>query len=177
MRDNKKAQIWYMDLVIAIGIFVVILIITFRFISTDYVSTEKKGTETFFETEKLSEYLLSPGIPERWNESSVVIIGITSGENVLNISKLEMLKDLTNNDYEHTKFGFGFNSEFLIYFVNKEGVLLNLINQTFIGKSNYTNESFGTYMPSHITSIERFLAYKHDGVAEIIGMRVIGWQE
>jgi hypothetical protein len=177
MRKTRKAQIWYMDLIIAIGIFLIILIIAFRFLTSDYVTEEKRGSETFFEAEKLSEYLLSPGIPEDWNETNAVIYGITSGGNILNLSKLEMLKNISGNDYENAKFRFGINSDFLIYFVDKEGNFINLTNQTFIGKNGFTNDSFVAYTPSHIATIERFLAYRHDGIAEIIGMRVIGWQE
>ncbi len=173
---QTKAQLWYLDFIIGVTLFVIILIVSFRYVTTNVLSG-KEASHAPIDADKISEYLVSEGIPKNWTEDDIVIIGITSGDNMINLTKVELFKNMSQSDYNNVKFLFGISSDFIISFQDSSGNLLNLTNQTYIGKPGITLSDLSSTDPNNLMTIMRYLVYKHDGISEIVGMKVIVWQE
>ncbi len=121
---NKKNQIWYFDFIMGVTIFTLILIIAFKFVTSNFYIPGKETNNVLSEAEKLSETLLTMGIPTNWTEDTVLIPGVVDKGNILNTTKLQYLINLTNKNSNKVKNLFGIKSDFLVYFEDKEGNVL-----------------------------------------------------
>lgn len=112
MKQIKKAQIFSIDMIIAVTIFLIGLIIFFRYGSQIYYKNTANNLNT--EAEELSNKILSSGNPENWskfnlsdeNELKLIKeIGICNdGTNIVNNSKLKKAIQLSNENYKELKF-------------------------------------------------------------------------
>ena len=112
MKQTKKAQIFSIDMIIAVTIFLIGLIIFFRYGSQIYYKNTANSMNT--EAEELSNKIISSGSPKNWSElnlsndkelKSISAIGICNdGTNIVNNSKLEKLIQLSNKNYKELKF-------------------------------------------------------------------------
>ena len=119
---TKKAQIWGLDLIIAVFIFS-IGIVVFLIYSINYSG---EAVETFeklnYDGEIIMKNILSDGSPQNWNESNVIKIGILSN-NKVNETKLKIFYNLTKKDYHKTKLLL--NTKYDFYFFINEGFEIN----------------------------------------------------
>ncbi|MBN1502429.1 hypothetical protein JW930_02715 [Candidatus Woesearchaeota archaeon] len=175
-RFQTKSQIWYTDFIMATTMFLLVLVLSFHYITTNYIITAKETNQVVVEADKLSASLVSPGIPANWTNESVVSIGIAA-DSVLNITKLSYLWNMTSTHYETTKYTLGIKSDFLIYFQDRNGSVIDLVGAEFIGKPGFAPSTVQGNAPENIITITRYLTYKHDNVSDIVGMKVILWQE
>ena len=113
---SKKTQIWYFDFIMGVTIFTLILIVAFRFVTSNLYIPGKETNTILSEANVLSDSLLTPGVPANWTQDLVEIPGIVDENNALNITKLGYLVNLTNNNSNHVKNLFDITSDFLIYF-------------------------------------------------------------
>lgn len=102
----KKAQVWSLDFVVSVVIFLMALI-PLLFV-WDYVNAQKQQQMLFDEAENIalsvSDALLrTKGLPENWNTTSVNVIGLASKENILNITKVSYLLAMGSSDYNMTR--------------------------------------------------------------------------
>jgi hypothetical protein len=173
----KKAQVWYLDFIIGLSLFILISVLAFKYISVRFSDAEAEKGKIWDDAYRLTDSLLSPGIPSNWTRQDAVSLGISSDTNVLDMDKLERLKNFTKDGYDRTKLIFGIKSDYLVHFEDKNGVLLNLSNQSYIGKPGMNDASAVAGRPSDSLYYERYLVYRHDSVAEIITMKVLVWQQ
>jgi len=173
---KRKSQLWYLDYITAITMFTVILIIAFRYITNDYLMEGKNTDQIFSEAGKFSESLLTPGIPLNWSPENVVYVGICN-DNVINSTKLDMLKNMTRDNYQHTRYILGQTSDFLIYFENQTGDIINLTNQAYIGKPGVTLSDVVASNPKNLITVTRYLVYKYNTTAQIVAMKLIAWKD
>jgi hypothetical protein len=94
---NKKAQVWSMDFVASLVMFLLVLI-PLLFV-WNYMNIQNAEQRTFDEIEtlalKVSDSLIrTKGIPENWNSSNVNVIGLT---------KVSEFIYMGNNEYTLTK--------------------------------------------------------------------------
>ena len=87
-----RAQIWSMDFIASITIF--ILMFSVVVFSWNYINTQNTERSLFSDMQVLgldvSDIIVRiPGNPEDWNESNVQSIGLATRENVLNETKVE----------------------------------------------------------------------------------------
>ncbi len=174
---KKKSQIWYIDFIIGVTIFIVILIVAFKFLSLKYLEPEKEMSQIIREGEKISNYLMTPGIPFNWSQEQVVVIGIVSENNEINLTKLDQLKNMSKDDYTKVRFLFGIKSDFLLFFEDKDENIINLTDQEYIGKPGLTLQDVLDTKPEDMFTIIRYVIYRHDDIAEIVGMKVVIWKE
>jgi hypothetical protein len=174
---KKKSQIWFMDLIIGITLFTLILVVAFKFLSSKYIEPDKEKNLVLLDGQKMSDSLMSTGIPQNWSEEHVVVIGITSNENVLNLTKLDMLKNMSLSDYSRLKYLLGVRSDFILYFLDIEDNIINITNTTYIGKEGIEANDLIDKKVEDMVTIDRYLVYKHNETAEIVEMKVILWQE
>lgn len=173
---KNKSQIWYMDFVMGVTIFTLIVILAFKFLSDTTYIPGKETNYVLIDSDKISNSLLTPGVPPNWTQEYVVAIGIMSKSNVLNTTKLDFFKNMTIKDYENVKYLFGVESDFIIFFENNN-TLINITNQTFIGKPGITLSSLYATNPENRLTISRYVVYRHDNIADIISLKVLTWQE
>jgi len=174
MSKLLKSQLWYFDFILGLTIFTLILLVSYRYIGNSYVISGKDVNSVMSESNKLSETLMTSGLPTNWTQDNVVSIGIVT-DNVLNITKLDQFKNMTNSDYTNVKNMFGLRSEFIVFFHDKDGNLLNVTDQEYIG-SGYTLEDVEDFFKEEMVYVTRYTTYKHDDIAQIISLKVVMWQ-
>jgi hypothetical protein len=140
-----KGQLWYFDLIIALTIFILVIILSFKYLA-DY----SRDVSITSEAETLSESLLSEGLPKEWDEDNVSIIGIMD-DNELDLAKLSSLQNMS---YERAKTILSIRSDFSILILNRT-----------IGM-NYTD-------PENLVEFNRYVVYRHDDIAEIIPVTIV----
>lgn len=170
MSQLLKGQIWYMDFILGLTLFIIILIVSFKYMSSSVVLQNEE--DLTYEADRLSGALMRPGIPINWTPSTVLSIGLVD-EQVLDPAKVAYFANLSNEDYGNTKVLLGVQPDYLVYFM-KGSTYINVTNQTFIGMGNisYINET-----ASEIITLTRYVVYSHDNISEIIGMKVMVWDE
>lgn len=102
----KSGQVWSLDLITSIVIFLMVLIPLF-FLWT-HVNTQSQQQMLFDETENLalsvSDALIrTKGVPEHWDAPGVNMIGLASEENVLNATKVSYFLSMGSSDYNRTR--------------------------------------------------------------------------
>lgn len=165
----NKTQLWYFDLVIALSMFLIMLVFSFRYLTGTYIFENNRDIVT--EADRLSSKLMSQGIPLNWTNEYVLSIGITT-DNVLNITKTEYLDNLSIENYPRVKSMFGLTSDFIIFFTNRTGDMINFSSSGYIGMPGKTQDNIEG---DERIDIERYLTYKHDSISEITSMKVILW--
>ena len=161
----RKAQLWYFDFIVGATIFLLSIVIALRYVTTDYYIKIRESNILVDEANRLSSSLMTTGIPNNWTRENVVSIGIANEDKSINLSKLEELKEI-DNDYLKLKSLIGIKNDFMISFENSEGEAIN-----------FGKEYFG--IPPNgkdVVTITRYMVYRHDDIAEIIGMKVKVWK-
>ncbi|MCK5022955.1 MAG: hypothetical protein KAS04_02170 [Candidatus Aenigmarchaeota archaeon] len=106
MITRKKGQVWSLDFVTSVLIFLIVLIPLF--FVWNHVNAENQQQRAFEDIEgmtlSLSDSIIrTKGYPEGWNNLSVTIIGLASEENVLNSTKVNYFLTMGNSNYNITR--------------------------------------------------------------------------
>ena len=169
------AQIWYTDFVLGFTFFILIAIITLRLVSSNYILPTPDLDDIIHSSKKISESLVSAGVPDNWTLDNIVMPGLTDGDYVLSQTKLSLFKNLTQNNYTLTKFMFGSNYDYIVFFVDKNESVINLTDVRFYGKPG--ENSTTVLNQNDIITLSRFLVYKDENnTAQIIKMRLFVWR-
>jgi len=101
-----KGQIWSLDFITSIVIFLAVLIPLFFVWS--YVNMQNQSQILFNEVESLTlsvsdSLIRTKGSPEGWDNASVESIGLASEENILNSTKVSSFLFMGNNEYNRTR--------------------------------------------------------------------------
>ena len=156
--ENKRAQIWGFDLMIAMVIFIS-GILAFYIYSINYPSEGQDKIDSLsYEGEIIGENLLTSGYPSNWSDDNVAVIGIVD-ENRINATKLEQFYNLANdpNGYNLSRAIFNTKYEYFINFSKEIG--FNGIGLEF---SN----------PVNLVRIPRITIYKN----QTITMNIYIWE-
>lgn len=173
---SRKAQIWYFDLTIALGIFLVVFVFAINFINSSYFNDAQISNKVIDEAKRVSNNLLHTGIPEDWTSEGVISIGLTSNDRI-DLTKLSEFKNLTEEDYAFAQTLFGISSDFLIFFEDNDGVLLNLSGDTYFGKQGYTPQLALDELPEEFVQISRYVAYEEGSMVKIVSLNVVCWDD
>ena len=157
---NKKAQIWGIDLIVGIFIFLMGLIILF------FYAVNLKGNTGDIEDislvgDTISENLLSEGTPIDWTEENVIFPGLLS-QNKVNETKLQMFYNL-NQDYPNFKGILKTKYDFYIYFSEQmdiEGEQVDGIGKPNVNRNNIIEQE----NPKNIFKTTRVTAYNNKPV-------------
>ena len=101
-----RGQIWSLDFITSILVFIVVLIPLF-FI-WNYVNIQNQQQILFDEVETLAlsisdSLIRTKGLPEGWNTSDVSTIGLSSEENILNVTKVSYFLTMGSSEYNRTR--------------------------------------------------------------------------
>ena len=171
----KKTQLWYMDFIIGVTIFLLIVIVAFNYITSNYTLQGKEINEILHAADRVSETLLGEGIPSNWTIENVTSIGVTT-DHTLDISKLIMLKNFSLWNYDRTKSILNLEFDYLLFFQDRYGNLLNFTNFSFIGKPGFNSTNLEIDEPEDITRIARYVVLRNNGYAEIISLNILLWE-
>ncbi|MBD3163923.1 hypothetical protein GF323_01875 [Candidatus Woesearchaeota archaeon] len=164
----KKSQMWSLDLIAGITLFLIVVALYFIFVAN--FSESEELDQLYSNAIFVSDTLMSAGLPENWTASVVEEVGITNGEYRLNSSKITNLSSL---DYANLKLLLKTRYDYLIFFENRSGSVLSISGIKYIGNPalNKTNIK-EIENPDNLVSIKRFLFYKE----RIITMVLYLWQ-
>jgi len=154
---STKSQVWALDIVIAIAIFIGALLLFYRY-SLNSIDIEKKDMEDILLDAKLiSTHLVSAGYPLNWQDSpnDVALIGLTNGEMDLNTQKVQGFSQLATSDYTRTRRLLSTSHDYYVFFEDKNNITIQIpgVGKSWIGK-NYSNEA-----PEDIIKTIRFVSY------------------
>ena len=121
---SRRAQIWYMDFVLGITAFLLMLAVFMAYIDTP-VDT-RTLEDILSEAGAISESLVGTGYPVGWTNDTVQRIGITDGAQRVNET---LLARFANMSYDRAKGLFGTKYDYVVFFANKAGTRL-IINGT-----------------------------------------------
>ncbi len=166
MRKLLKAQVWYTDFILGLLIFTVTATMVFKF-AVDNSLIDTGSSELAAEAQALSEDLMGTGYPEDWDQDSIIRIGITDGEHVLDKSKLAMLSGLVNSSYDRIRIMSGLTRDFQVEFRDRDG---NLLSDLSFG-SPYG----GMEDADDVVAVRRYLVMRESNTS-IVEMAVMVWE-
>ena len=170
-----KAQIFFTDLIIALGIFTTAVVFFITFSSN--LQPQAAPFDTLVdEADAISSSLLSAGVPHNWNYENVQTIGVTEESYRLNSSKVVMMMNLSS---ANASAAFGSNVNFAVYFEDTDGNILNFdgctINNAELSINNITPqtcENFSVTPKMHLVSVKRLVLHN----TGIVNMDTHVWQ-
>jgi len=126
---NSKSQAWFMDFAIALLLFTFTLVVYFSY-TTNFQKQESGELDVMLSDAKaISSSLALSGYPNDWDNTTVIRIGIAD-EQKLNATKVKLFKQY---DYKSSKKRFGTQYDYLIFFINEKGEVLNINSVCVIG--------------------------------------------
>ena len=166
---STKSQVWALDLIIAIVIFLGALMLFYKY-SLNSIDIEKTDMGSLLLDAKLiSTYLVSEGYPIDWQSApnEVALIGLTNGEMDLNPGKVQGFSQLVASDYAKTRKLLSTTHDYYVFFEDKNNNTIKIqgVGENWIGK-NYSNEN-----PEDIIKTIRFVSYN----STIIRLVVYVW--
>ena len=165
----RKAQIWGLDLFMGVFILSIVLIFflvySIRLSSSgpiDVASLQEDG-------KTLSTYLVHAGYPQNWNQSTVIMIGLTDGDHRLDPEKIQMVDTLIQTDYQAVKHKLSMTNDFFVFFQDRDGQNVSINGISGFGKPGVTKDTFKSVeQPEHILKVTRFVIYDHDVILMVI---------
>jgi hypothetical protein len=105
-RVRRKAQVWSLDFVVSMVIFLLALIPLF--FVWDHMNVQNQQDAYFNEAENaalsISDALLrTKGLPEGWSDANVEVVGLASEEGALNMTKVASLMSMGSSEYNRTR--------------------------------------------------------------------------
>jgi hypothetical protein len=166
-RINKKAQVWGIDLAVALIIFFGAILFFYKY-GIEAIDSEKQDASALLQDAKLiSNYLVSPGYPENWTLNDVTLLGLTDQDARLSPEKVQMFYNFSKYNYTQSRMLLSTSHHYFVFFESKEGNATKIYNVSWIGR-NYTIDN-----PRNIIKISRFVFYN----SSIIKMNVYVWQK
>ena len=163
---NKKAQVWSLDVIMGIVIFMVAIVIFYVYTINLSEDTESKSQDLDTDAEFFSSNLLSEGSPRNWNITNALIPGVMTGVEI-NQTKLDNLYNLTYSDYPqgYQRLIIMVGTRFDFYFYLNDKMTINITASTIevdgIGKLNVNRTNLQEIEnPSNVVKFERFTVYQ-----------------
>ncbi|MDO8740016.1 MAG: hypothetical protein Q7J54_00390 [Candidatus Woesearchaeota archaeon] len=183
--NNKKAQTWYGDFMIAIALFAITMIIYYQYASSISVENKNAIKDLLLDAKAISSSLIEEGYPANWSTFDVNRIGITDGNYRLKQSKIDSFAAL---DYSRSKFLLGISSDYFVFFEDKYGNVPRLNETCGIGSPQVTIEvvnitgpwvvgnakclvNMSNTMAKNIAKVERIVLYN----SSLLKMVVYSW--
>ena len=166
--STKKSQIWSIEFVIGLIIFISALFIFYRYSINLSENQEETLKDLIIDAKTLSNYLISSGLPENWNTSNVILIGLTDGTYRLNETKVQYFSVM---NYSSTKNMLSVINDFYVFFEDRNGSSIIINGISGIGKPSVNKTNLhATENPSDVIKVFRFVVY--NGTIVRMGMYV-----
>jgi hypothetical protein len=159
--STKKGQVWYIDFMVGLMVFVVVVVIYFEYVDNLSSKEENIMDDLIINSKAITNSLVAEGYPKDWNTSNVVKIGLTEGNQRINTTKLNQFISM---DYIETKSKLRTSYNYYMFLEYKNGSKIKLN-----GSDEYGYKSLN---PSKLVQTTRLLIYN----STIIRMVVHVWQ-
>jgi hypothetical protein len=114
---NKKSQVWTIEYILSFIVFIAIILLSVKMIFGVYANDALQNLQK--ESEFVSQYMLSEGYPDNWDNDTLIRVGLTTNDR-LNDTKLLSFYSL---NYSRTKDLMGIKSNYFAYFSNSSGII------------------------------------------------------
>ncbi|MBN2112077.1 hypothetical protein JW707_03175 [Candidatus Woesearchaeota archaeon] len=111
MLKKKKAQVWYLDFMVGLIIFTIMVVVYYQYSGNFSGEDESDWEEMMVDSNSISSSLMSAGLPSNWTEGNVTLLGITDGKYRINETKLWQFENMSYADAKNlfrTRFDFYF---------------------------------------------------------------------
>lgn len=153
---NKQAQIWSLDLMAGMTLFLIGIVIFFIYSLNQPGEAEDNLELLFYEGKVTANSLVSSGFPEKWDSNSVITLGIAD-DGRINNTKLKSLHDMINaGNYTQTKNIL--NTRFDYYFFFENNMTSIDPNLDGIGKPGTTRNNVNA---KNLIKTTRFTVYQN----------------
>lgn len=165
----KKAQIWGLDIMMGLALFLIGIMIFFTYSLNQSEETTEVFDLLFYDGKILADNLMSEGYPIDWNSTNSVVLGLTS-DNKINDTKLERLYDMiyTENNYSRTKQLF--NTKYDYYFFFDQNMTIDSNPVEGVGKPGVSKNSITS---KNLVKITRFTIYQN----KTLPLYIYIWEE
>jgi len=126
---STKAQTWYLDFVVGVFIFMVCIVLYYKFVPNLESQEVESLKDTYYEAATLADSLMTEGYPANWTTQDVQRIGLI-GSRGINRSKVLMFGNLS---YGKTKDLLNLRSDYAVTFTWLNNTRLNISNRSVIG--------------------------------------------
>ena len=157
MKTNKRAQIWGIDLMSGMVLFVVGIVILFVYSLNQSNEVQDNFELLFYEGKTIADNFLSSGYPSDWNSTNVITIGI-SDDSKLNETKLENLYEMIYIDSNYSTTKNLLNTQYDYYFFLNQNMTINSAEIEGIGKPGITKNNINV---KNLIKITRFTIYQN----------------
>ncbi|MEK6876402.1 MAG: hypothetical protein AABX63_03255, partial [Nanoarchaeota archaeon] len=130
---DKKAQMWFMDFVIGIIIFSLVLITYYTYTTNISKQDAVVLNDIISDSKSVSSSLMLAGYPENWDNETVQRIGLTGNNQNTDETKLRYLSDIP---YKEAKKLLGTVYDFFMFLEDGNGNLINIGNECGYGSGN-----------------------------------------
>ena len=154
----KKGQFNFIDFIMGLVIFAILITLFFRYSSN--ITKEQEGiTGLAVEGRTISNDLLSEGFPSNWNSSNVVIIGITNNNNQINETKLQ---NLINISYQQTRTLFRTKYQYYLHFLDSYNSVIKITpTQEGIGYPGVDSSNIEDVNTKKLIKLERIVFFRN----------------
>ena len=155
--QNCRGQIWSLDLMSGLALFLVGIMIFFVY-SLNQPSQAKESFEFLsYDGKIIADSLLSEGYPKNWNSNNAISLGITTS-NKINQSKLETLYQMIYVQNNYTKTKNLLNTEYNYYFFLDQNMTVSTGSIEGIGKPGITKQNIDA---KNLIKTTRFTIYQN----------------
>jgi hypothetical protein len=130
MKENK-AQVWYTDFMVGVMIFFIVIIVYYTYAHGLESDPSKITSDLLIGAKAITGSLVKQGYPLDWNESNVIIIGLTDGKQRIVNEKLEMFADM---NYSFIKSKIISSNDFYFFLEDLEGNRILINGKEGVGK-------------------------------------------
>lgn len=154
---KNKAQIWSLDLMAGLALFLVGIMIFFIY-SLNQPSQARENLELLsYEGKIIADDILSEGYPTNWDSDDVRTLGLTT-DNEINQTKLENLYQIIYMQGNYTKTKNLFNTQYDYYFFLDQNMTVSSGQIEGIGKPGVTKQNIDA---RNLIKITRFTIYQN----------------
>lgn len=155
--SSTKSQIWSIDLLVAIAIFLGSLVLFYKYSINNLDMDKKDAGNLLLDGKLISGYLVSAGQPEDWQDhpGDVTLIGLTNGNMDINPEKVHQFCQLAKLNYPASRKLLSTTHDYHLFFEDKNNntVRIKGVGEDWIGK-DYVNEN-----PRDMIKVVRFVNY------------------
>lgn len=177
---STKAQVWYIDFIIATLIFIIALIIYFTYTTNASQEDSNLLQDLTSDAKMVSNSLVSEGYPTDWNNETVKRIGLTNNDQRLDDEKL---RNFINLNYSNSKKLLATVYDYFVFFQDFDNKVLNLSGSCGTGhpqvRANVSNNECIINMSNvsiqHLVKVDRFLIYDKENKSDLSKMVVYVW--